>query len=57
MVKPDNRVDKERFEDLKSAETKRGLDEQEAIKTAAEEVKELRREEGRAKQDGDPAPS
>jgi hypothetical protein len=49
MVKPDNQVDKDRFEKLKSTQTSRGRDEDEATQVAAEEVKELRRREGRSK--------
>jgi len=49
MLNPENEVDKDRFEKLKSAQTDRGRDEEKAIEVAAEEVKELRRREGRAK--------
>jgi len=49
MVNPENEVDKERFEKLKSAQTDRGRDEEKATEIAAEEVKELRRREGRSK--------
>ena len=51
MLKPQNENDKERFEKLKEAETTRGRDETEAIDVAAKEVKELRRREGRSKDD------
>ena len=53
MVKPENKVDKKRFEKLKSAETDRGRDEEEATEVAAKEVKELRRREGRSKEEPD----
>jgi len=49
MLNPDNQVDKQRFEKLKTAQTERGRDEEEATDIAAEEVKELRRREGRSK--------
>jgi hypothetical protein len=49
MLNPQNEVDKDRFEKLKSAQTDRGRDEDSAIDIAAEEVKELRRREGRSK--------
>lgn len=49
MVKPENQVDKERFDKLKSAQTDRGRDEDDATQVAAEEVKEMRRREGRSK--------
>lgn len=44
-----NRIDKDRFEKLRSAQVDRGRDEREAVEIAAEEVKELRRREGRSK--------
>jgi len=46
-----NQLDKERFEKLKTAQMDRGRDEDRAIEVAAEEVKELRRREGRSKDD------
>jgi hypothetical protein len=51
-LKPDNQVDKQRFERMKQTEEERGRDEETAIDVAAKEVKELRGREGRAKQDG-----
>ena len=51
MLNPENKVDKERFKKLKSAQTNRGRNEGEATEVAAEEVKELRRREGRSKDD------
>jgi len=49
MLKPENEVDKDRFEKLKDAEIERGRDEEKAIDVAADQVKELRRREGRSK--------
>jgi hypothetical protein len=46
-----NQVDKDRFDKLKSTQVNRGRDEEKAIEIAAEEVKELRRREGRSKDD------
>ena len=46
-----NQVDKDRFDKLKAAQMDRGRDEERAIEVAAEEVKELRRREGRSKDD------
>jgi len=46
-----NQVDKDRFDKLKTAQVDRGRDEERAIEIAAEEVKELRRREGRSKDD------
>ena len=46
---PENEKDKQRFEKMKDAEIKRGRDEDEAIEVAAQETKELRRQEGRSK--------
>lgn len=54
MLNAENEKDKERFDKLKEAETSRGRDEDVAIDVAAKEVKELRRREGRSKDD-DPA--
>lgn len=45
-----NRVDKERFDKLKATQVDRGREEEKAIEIAAEEVKELRRREGRSKE-------
>ena len=53
MLNPENKTDKKRFEKLKSVQTERGRDEQEAIDVAAQEIKELRRRQGRSKEDGD----
>lgn len=51
MLKPENQKDKARFEKLKDVEEERGSDEDTAIDVAAQEVKELRRREGRSKDD------
>jgi hypothetical protein len=50
-IKGKNQVDKDRFDKLKSTQVNRGRDEEKAIEIAAEEVKELRRREGRSKDD------
>jgi hypothetical protein len=49
MVNPANQIDKDRFEKLKDTQVERGRDEETARTIAAEEVKELRRREGRSK--------
>jgi hypothetical protein len=49
MLKPENRVDKDRFEKLKETEEKRGRDEEQAVDVSARQVKELREREGRSK--------
>ncbi len=49
MLNPANQVDKDRFAKLKHAQTERGRDDEKATEVAAEEVKEMRRREGRAK--------
>jgi hypothetical protein len=49
MLRPENEVDKDRFEKLKDAELERGRDEEKAIDVAADQVKELRKRDGRAK--------
>ena len=46
-----NQVDKDRFDKLKATQVERGRDEDRAIEIAAEEVKELRRREGRSKEE------
>jgi hypothetical protein len=51
MLKPENRIDKERFENLKDMEQERGRDEEKAVDVAAKQVKELRKREGRSKDD------
>lgn len=51
MLKPENETDKARFEKLKATEEQRGRDEEAAIDVAASQVKELRRREGRSKDD------
>jgi len=51
MLKPENQVDKDRFEKLKNAEESHGRDEDQAIDVAARQVKELREREGRSKED------
>ncbi len=49
MLNEDNQKDKERFEKLKETQVERGRDEEKALEVAASEVKELRRREGRDK--------
>jgi hypothetical protein len=49
MLKPENQVDKDRFEKLKDMELDHGRDEEKAIDVAAQQVKELREREGRSK--------
>jgi len=51
MLTPENETDKDRFEKLKQTQEERGRHEEKAIEIAAEEVKELRRREGRSKED------
>jgi hypothetical protein len=51
MLKPENEVDKKRFEKIKDAEEDCGCDEDTAIEHAAHEVKGLREREGRSKKD------
>ena len=51
MLKPENEVDKERFEKLKDVQVDRGRSDQKATEVAAEEVKEMRRREGRSKEE------
>lgn len=51
MLKPENQVDKDRFDKLKDAELDRGREEETAIDVAAQQVKELREREGRSKDD------
>jgi hypothetical protein len=51
MLNEENRKDKRRFEKLKDTQVERGRDEEKAIEVAASEVKEMRRREGRAKED------
>jgi len=51
MLNKENEVDKERFEKLKDAQVQRGRDEDKAIEVAADEVKQMRRREGRSKED------
>ncbi|HVX13652.1 MAG TPA: hypothetical protein VHC22_20885 [Pirellulales bacterium] len=53
MLKPENQVDKERFEQLKEAEVERGREEEKATEVAAGQVKELRKREGRSKDEGE----
>jgi hypothetical protein len=48
-MRPDNEVDKERFEKLKETEMKRGRSEDKATEVSAGQVKELRAREGRGK--------
>ena len=51
MLKKENRKDKERFEKLKDTHVERGRDEDKATQEAASEVKEMRRREGRSKEE------
>jgi hypothetical protein len=51
MLKPENQVDKSRFDKLKDAELDRGREEAKAVDVAAAQVKELREREGRSKAD------
>jgi hypothetical protein len=51
MLKPDNQVDKRRFQKIKDAQVERGREEEKATEVAASEVKELRRREGKSKDD------
>lgn len=51
MLNPDNQKDKERFEKLKQTEQERGRPEDIATDVAARETKELRKREGRTKED------
>jgi hypothetical protein len=51
VLKPENQVDKDRFEELKDAEVDRGREEETGIDVAAQQVKELREREGRSKDD------
>lgn len=48
MTPLDDEVDRDRYEKLKSLQTERGRDEEEAARIAAQEVEELRRREGRS---------
>ena len=45
----ENQKDKERFDRMKKTELERGRDERKATDVAAQEIKELREREGRAK--------
>jgi hypothetical protein len=49
MLNSENQKDKQRFEKLKDAQEERGRDEEKAIEIAASEVKEMRKREGRSK--------
>jgi hypothetical protein len=49
MLKPDNQTDKKRFERLKQTEEERGRSDKKATKVAADQVKEIRKREGRGK--------
>lgn len=51
MNTPNQDLDKGRFEKLKEAEVERGREEGKATEVAAAQVKELRRREGRSKED------
>jgi hypothetical protein len=52
MLNHENQKDKQRFEKLKETQVERGRDEEKAIEVAASEVKEMRRREGRSKDEG-----
>ena len=49
MLKPENQTDKERFQKLKDHEVERGRNESKATEVAAQEVKQLRIQEGKSK--------
>jgi hypothetical protein len=49
MLKEENRVDKQRFEEKKDEKKNCGCGEDQAIQQSAREVKEERKEEGRSK--------
>jgi hypothetical protein len=51
MLKPENQKDKKRFEKLKDVEVEHGRGEEKATEVAAKQTKELRRREGRSKED------
>jgi len=51
MLNEENQRDKERFEKLKETQVDRGRDEEKAVELAASEFKEMRRREGRSKED------
>jgi hypothetical protein len=51
MLNKENQQDKQRFEKIKEAQVERGRDEAKATKVAADEVKDMRRREGRSKDD------
>jgi hypothetical protein len=49
VLNPENEKDKKRFSELKETEERRGREEETATEIAAQEVKELRKQEGRSK--------
>ena len=49
MLKPENQIDKERFKRLKQTEEERGRGDEKATEVATEQVKEVRKREGRSK--------
>ena len=49
MLKPENQKDKKRFEKLKDHEQERGRDEETATEVAVQQVKKIRKSEGRSK--------
>ena len=49
MLKPENQADKKRFDRLKQTEEERGRTKRKAVEVAAEQVKEIRKREGRNK--------
>jgi hypothetical protein len=50
MVKPQNKVDRDRFGKLKFTETDRGRDEKGAAQLGADEVKEIQRRDDHSKE-------
>ena len=56
MLNSRNKVDKQRFEKLKTTQVTRGRKQQKATEIAAQEIKELRRREGRSKRQESTAP-
>jgi len=51
MLNAENEQDKERLEKLKEDEVERGRNDEQAVGVAARQVKELRKREGRSKED------
>jgi hypothetical protein len=57
MLKPENQVDKMRFDKLKEAELERGREGETATEVAAAQVKELRKREGKNEKGAPSVPS